>query len=238
MQSKHPAANPSASAWSAGSDLELEGGEPVLISFDNVVSLIHSSSKGASPGVDNFPVDILKQLAKTAVKKEFPVDTRLFLDLLTNCFNLVLPGVLPGVTSLQIPSSPLSHISSALVVIAPLSVAVASQETRDNCELLSNSAAMEVESGVNLDIDDIEFIQSLTSSSVPIITEPNSYFAGGAYLQADEVDDYFHQCDQAIERKGRIVINFDFGTTFSRPTLRSFWCRNFHFSIFNSYHRE
>jgi hypothetical protein len=67
----------------------LEGGEPVLISFDNVVSLIRSSSKGASPGVDNFSVDILKQLAKTAVKKQFPVDTRLFLDLLTNFFNRV-----------------------------------------------------------------------------------------------------------------------------------------------------
>ena len=37
----------------------------------------------------NFPIDILKQLAKTAVKKEFPVDTRLFFDLLTNFFNLL-----------------------------------------------------------------------------------------------------------------------------------------------------
>ena len=37
--------------------------------------------------MDNFPVDILKQLTKTQSKKEFPVDTRLFLDLLTWFFN-------------------------------------------------------------------------------------------------------------------------------------------------------
>jgi hypothetical protein len=73
LQSKHPAAK-----WSAGNDFELEEGEPLLISRDSVASLIRSSSKGTSPGVDNFPIDILKQLAKTAVKKEFPVDTRLF----------------------------------------------------------------------------------------------------------------------------------------------------------------
>eukprot|EP01035_Chromulina_nebulosa_P069318 gene69318-biopygen18419 len=48
---------------------------------------ITSEAKGASPGVDNFPVDILKQLTKTQSKKEFPVDTRLFLDLLTWFFN-------------------------------------------------------------------------------------------------------------------------------------------------------
>ena len=50
-------------------------------------TLIRSASKGASPGVDNFPVDIFKQLTKTQLKKEFPVDTRLFLDLLTWFFN-------------------------------------------------------------------------------------------------------------------------------------------------------
>ena len=86
LQSKHPTADPAAVPWSPGGDLELDG-EPLLILFEDVVSLIRSSSKGASPGVDNFPVDILKQLAKTAVKKEFPVDTRLFLDLLTYFFN-------------------------------------------------------------------------------------------------------------------------------------------------------
>jgi hypothetical protein len=89
LQSKHPAADPAAATWSAGNDFELEGGEPLLISLDSVASLIRSSSKGASPGVDNFPIDILKQLAKTAVKKELPVDTRLFLDLLTSFFNRV-----------------------------------------------------------------------------------------------------------------------------------------------------
>jgi hypothetical protein len=39
--------------------------------------------------VDNFPVDILKQLTKTQSKKELPVDTRLFLDLLTGFFNRI-----------------------------------------------------------------------------------------------------------------------------------------------------
>ena len=63
--------------------------EPILLFFENVVSLIRSSSTGASCGVDNFPIDILKQLAKTVVKKEFSVDTRLFLELLTAVFNRV-----------------------------------------------------------------------------------------------------------------------------------------------------
>ena len=39
--------------------------------------------------MDNFPVDILKQMTKTQSKKEFPVDTRLFLDLLTGFFNRI-----------------------------------------------------------------------------------------------------------------------------------------------------
>jgi hypothetical protein len=45
-------------------------------------------------------VDILKQLTKTMVKKKFPTDTRLFLDLLIGFLNIVfingqcLPGVL------------------------------------------------------------------------------------------------------------------------------------------------
>jgi hypothetical protein len=47
-----------------------------------------------------FPIDILKQLTKTVVKKEFPTDTRLFLDLLIGFLNVVFthgqcpPGVL------------------------------------------------------------------------------------------------------------------------------------------------
>ena len=62
--------------------------------------MIRSAPKGASCGVDNFPVDILKQLTKTVVKKEFPSDTRLFLDLLIGFLNNVFkhgqcpPGVL------------------------------------------------------------------------------------------------------------------------------------------------
>ena len=63
--------------------------EPILLSFESVVKLIRSSSKGTSCGVDNFPIDILKQLSKTVVKKEFPVETWTFLELLTSFFNLV-----------------------------------------------------------------------------------------------------------------------------------------------------
>jgi hypothetical protein len=41
LQSKHPAVvDPVAAKWSAGSDFDLEGGKPLLISFDSVVSLI------------------------------------------------------------------------------------------------------------------------------------------------------------------------------------------------------
>jgi hypothetical protein len=71
-----------------------------LITFEGVVKLIRSAPKGASCGVDNYPVDILKQLTKTVIKKEFPTDTRLFLDLLLGFFNIVFtygqcpPGVL------------------------------------------------------------------------------------------------------------------------------------------------
>ena len=74
--------------------------EPILLSFESVVILIHSSSKGTSCGVDNVTIDILKQLSKTLVENEFPVDTRTFLELLTAFFNRVFtfghcpPGVL------------------------------------------------------------------------------------------------------------------------------------------------
>ena len=61
-----------------------------LVTFEGVVKLIRSAPKGASYGVDNFPVDILKQLTKTVmIKKEFPTDTRLFLDLLLGFLNIV-----------------------------------------------------------------------------------------------------------------------------------------------------
>ena len=63
--------------------------KPFLISFESVVKLIRSSSKGTSCGVDNFPIDILKQLSKTVEKNEFPVETRTFLELLTAFFNRV-----------------------------------------------------------------------------------------------------------------------------------------------------
>jgi hypothetical protein len=93
LQKKHPAAKPD-----APDSLEVE---PILITFENVAALIRSSSKGASCGVDNFPIDILKQISKTLTKKEFPAeDTRLFLELLTDFFNKVFtfgqcpPGVL------------------------------------------------------------------------------------------------------------------------------------------------
>ena len=56
--------------------------EPILLSFKSVVKIIR-----ASCGVDNFPIDILKQLSKTLVKKEFPVGRRTILELLTAFFN-------------------------------------------------------------------------------------------------------------------------------------------------------
>jgi len=42
----------------------------ILFSFEYVVSLIRfsSSSKDPSCSMDNFPIDILKQLAETVVK--------------------------------------------------------------------------------------------------------------------------------------------------------------------------
>ena len=58
-------------------DEEYIGAEdPISITFEGVVKLIRSAPKGASCGVDNFPVNILKQLTKTVIKKEFPTDTR------------------------------------------------------------------------------------------------------------------------------------------------------------------
>ena len=84
---KHPAKDPGAVPWTAGSDFELEGAEPLKVSFDSVVSLIRTSAKGTSPGIVNFQIDILKQLSKTLFKKDFPMDTRLFLALLTDFFN-------------------------------------------------------------------------------------------------------------------------------------------------------
>ena len=88
LQSKHPAPKTASVPWDsdAGDKMDME---PILLSFENVVSLIRSSSKGTSCGVDNFPIDVLKQLAKTVVKKEFPVDTRLFPEFLTAFFNRV-----------------------------------------------------------------------------------------------------------------------------------------------------
>jgi hypothetical protein len=99
LQSNNPAANPGEALWNW--DEEYIGAEdPILITFEGVVKLIRSAPKGASCGVDNFPIDILKQLTKTVTKKEFPTDTRLFLDLLIGFLNIVFthgqcpPGVL------------------------------------------------------------------------------------------------------------------------------------------------
>ena len=56
--------SPGEAAWNW--DEEYIGAEgPILITFEGVVKLIRSAPKGASCGVDNFPVDILKQLTKT-----------------------------------------------------------------------------------------------------------------------------------------------------------------------------
>ena len=59
LQSKNPAAIPGEAPWNW--DEEYIGAEdPILITFEGVVKLIRSAPKGASCGVDNFPVDILK----------------------------------------------------------------------------------------------------------------------------------------------------------------------------------
>jgi len=88
LQSKNPAVSPGKAPWTWDEENPFAE-EPVPIAFDSVIKLIRSVPKGASCGVDNFPVDILKQLTKTMVKKEFPTDTRLFLDLLIEFLNIV-----------------------------------------------------------------------------------------------------------------------------------------------------
>ncbi len=88
LQSKHPSPKPGSPPWTSVMPDQMEE-EPFLISFESVVKLIRSSSKKTSCGVDNFPIDILKQLSKTVVKKEFPVEMRTFLELLTACSPLV-----------------------------------------------------------------------------------------------------------------------------------------------------
>jgi hypothetical protein len=61
LQSKNPAANPGEIPWNW--DEEYVGAEdPIQISFEGVIKLIRSAPMGASCGVDNFPIDILKQL--------------------------------------------------------------------------------------------------------------------------------------------------------------------------------
>ena len=98
LQTKHPAANPNAPIWTCAQETSALS-EPLLIPFEDITVLIRNASRGASSGVDNFPIDILKQLVKVQ-KKEFPVDTRLFLELLLEFFNRVFtfgacpPGVL------------------------------------------------------------------------------------------------------------------------------------------------
>jgi hypothetical protein len=51
-----------------------------LITFDEGVDQI--GPEGCIMWSGQLPIDILKQLTKTVIKKEFPTDTRLFLDLL------------------------------------------------------------------------------------------------------------------------------------------------------------
>jgi hypothetical protein len=89
LRSKRPSPKPGSPPWT-----------PVTLDQMDE-ELIRSSSKGTSCGVNNFPIDILiKQSSKTLVKKEFPVNTRTFLELLTAFFNRVFtfdhcsPGVL------------------------------------------------------------------------------------------------------------------------------------------------
>ena len=50
LRKKQPAADPGAVPWMAGSDFELEGAKPLLVSFDSVIFLIRTSAKGIPSG--------------------------------------------------------------------------------------------------------------------------------------------------------------------------------------------
>jgi hypothetical protein len=60
LQSKNPAVSPGKAPWTWDEENPFAE-EPVPIAFDSVIKLIRSVSKGASCGVDNFPVDILSE---------------------------------------------------------------------------------------------------------------------------------------------------------------------------------
>ena len=91
LLSKNPAATPDEAPWN-WDEQHIGAKDPIPITFEGMVKLIRSApttSLSTSCGIDNFPVDILKQLSTTVIKKEFPMDTRLFLDLLLGFLNIV-----------------------------------------------------------------------------------------------------------------------------------------------------
>eukprot|EP01036_Dinobryon_divergens_P061930 gene61930-biopygen33732 len=189
LQSKHPSADPTAAPWTAGAEFDLEGGEPLLISFDSVVSLIRSSSKGASPGVDNFPIDILKQLAKTAVKKEFPVDTRLFLDLLTNFFNRIFTfGQCPrGVLSFY-DAGELIRLLQGASKIRPIGKATTFRKIVDVAQNKPYREAQQAEFG-NIQYCGAAFGAERMQNAMNIHLQANS---GQTYSSSDYRDAYCH----------------------------------------------
>jgi hypothetical protein len=147
LQKKHPAAKPGSVSWKpvASDSMEVE---PILISFENVVALIRSSSKGASCGVDNFPIDILKQISKTLTKKEFPADTRLFLELLTDFFNKVFTfGQCPQGVLRFYDAGELIRLLQGATKIRPIGKATSYRKIFDVAQQLPHRKALQEEFG-------------------------------------------------------------------------------------------
>lgn len=132
LRSKHPAPlDPS--DWTPNScDEGVHVATPHIL-METVRSLIHTAARGASAGVDNFPIDILKQLSKPNLRKEFPPETTLFLQLLTGFINRVFvtadcpPGVLKFLDSGE-----LVCLEQALGKIRPIGKATSYRKLSDS----------------------------------------------------------------------------------------------------------
>ena len=147
LQSKNPAVSPGKAPWMWDEENSYAE-EPVPIAFDSVVKLIRSTRKGASCGVDNFPVDILKQLTKTMAKKEFPTDTRLFLDLLIGFLNtLFIHGQCPpGVLSFY-DAGELIRLRQGATKIRPIGKATTYRKIMDVAQQISHRLDLQNEFG-------------------------------------------------------------------------------------------
>ena len=83
FQSKNAAATTGEAPWNWNEEY-IGAEDPILITFDEGVAgqVDQIGPEGCIMWSGQLPIDILKQLTKTVIKKEFPTDTRLFLDLL------------------------------------------------------------------------------------------------------------------------------------------------------------